>query len=148
MMCQKKWRTETKKHPKPPKVSTGQKRVFNTSSDKGVTTRSSANPLEFQFRLVPEFNNFAVVRFGISKSNVYLFVFNPMTKLGAWLMVWIWDREMNLRRRVVRSQLAKLLERTWQGLWSNNYGVFTFVCAHMTSVYLMFLQTQSCILTP
>jgi hypothetical protein len=86
MMFPKKCRTKTKKHPKPPKVSTGQKRVINTRSDKGVITRSSAKPWEFEFRLVPDFN-FAVVRFGISKSNVCLFIFNRMTKLGAWLMV-------------------------------------------------------------
>jgi hypothetical protein len=83
----KEMKNRNKEAPKTTKGFYWTKRVFNTSSDKGVTTRSSANPLEFQFRLVPEFNNFAVVRFGISKSNVYLFVFNPMTKLGAWLMV-------------------------------------------------------------
>jgi hypothetical protein len=38
----KKVKTQNKKHPKPPKVSTRQRRIINTCSDKGVTTRSLA----------------------------------------------------------------------------------------------------------
>jgi hypothetical protein len=35
-------KTQNKKHPKPPKVSTRQRRIINTCLDKGVTTRSLA----------------------------------------------------------------------------------------------------------
>ncbi len=33
-------KTQNKKHPKPPKVSTWQRRIISTCSNKGVTTRS------------------------------------------------------------------------------------------------------------
>ncbi len=35
-------KTQNKKHPKPPKVSTRQRRIINTCLDKGVTTKSLA----------------------------------------------------------------------------------------------------------
>ncbi len=40
----KEMKNQNKKHPKPPKVSTRQRRVINTRSNKGVTTRSSTKP--------------------------------------------------------------------------------------------------------
>jgi hypothetical protein len=45
-------------------------------------------------RLVPSFNNFAVVRFGISRSNVWLFIFEAND------YIWYLVNGLNLKLRI------------------------------------------------